>query len=74
MTITNILYRGNEEVNINCTIEKDGEIWCYYYTYSLNDKNEIELDSLVTQYGKYYPSILEENEIHTVEYPEKLPV
>jgi hypothetical protein len=74
MTITNILYRGNNYVNINCTKEEGGEIWCYYYAYSLNDKNEIELDSLVTQHGKYYPSILEENGIYTVEYPENLPV
>jgi hypothetical protein len=74
MTLTNILYRLNNYVNINCTKEEDGEIWCYYYSYHLNDKNEIELDSLVTQNGKYYPSILAKEGIDTVEYPEKLPV
>jgi hypothetical protein len=74
MSITNILYRGNNYVNINCTKEEDGEIWCYYYSYHLNENNEIELDTLVTQRGKYYPSILEEEGIDTVKYPSKLPV
>jgi hypothetical protein len=73
MTIEKIFYRGNNEVNINCTREEEGEIWCYYYTYSLNENYEIDLNSLAHENGKYYPSILEKEGIGIAEYPNRLP-
>jgi hypothetical protein len=84
--IENILYRSNNYININCTIEGETETLCTYYTYRLNtyefiDKKthtmktaySLDEDSLDKSYGMYLPSILADYDVDNVLYPSKLP-
>jgi hypothetical protein len=85
-TIVNILYRSNNYVNINCTIEDEAETLCTYYTYRLNTyefldpktrtmKTAYSLDeeSLDAGYGMYLTSILADYDVDSVLYPSALP-
>jgi hypothetical protein len=85
--IENLLYRSNNNVNINCTTNDElGNTICKYYTFKLNVDEftdsetsalkkvySIDFDSVENWYGKFLPSIFQYKGYGVVLYPTRLP-